>query len=139
MSKIHMLDIIHARFERGMHRAVHLRLCWDFMAKKKKLSGQPDLSFSIPPLLSIVGVEDKDKLLLCTTGFHPLRQDRRCTPKQLFIPVSESMTEISCNTISLRMQAIMFTRFLISNYRELLTPMRFRQLPPQWLYTVIVL
>lgn len=71
--ELNTLDITRKRFEHATHRAVHLGLCWNFIAKN-----QLNQSFSITPLTSsIVGTEDDKELLLCPLHVR-LLQDSVC-------------------------------------------------------------
>lgn len=54
--ELHALDITHG--------VVHLGMCRDFIGKNQ-LPGQPEQSFTIPLVSTIVGIEYEDELLLC--------------------------------------------------------------------------
>ncbi|XP_071084229.1 uncharacterized protein [Haliotis cracherodii] len=119
VSELHAIDITRVRFEHGTHGTVHLGLCWDFIAKNQ-LPGQPDRSFTIPPISTIVGSEDEGELLLCPVRalriFIRRSKTRRGSRKRLFIPVSTtSTTEVSRNTISLWLRAVILQAYSIAN------------------------
>ena len=76
VSEIHALDVTRVQFARGRHGVAHLGLSYDFIAKNQ-LPDQPDRLFTIPPLSTIVGIEDIDELSLCPV--RPLKEYIRRT------------------------------------------------------------
>lgn len=119
VNNLQSMDITRIRFEHGILRAVHIGLCWDFIAKMQ-LPGQADRSFTIPPIPTIVGGENEGELLLCSVlalQFCIRRsKTRHGSRKLLFRPVSPtSTTEVSHNTISIWLCAVIHQAFSIAN------------------------
>ena len=115
VSEIHAIDVTRIRFEQTRHGAVHLGLCWDFLAKNQ-LPGQPDRTFLIPPLSSIVGSEEEEELFLCPVRAlkEYLRQaePRRKGRKRLFLPISStSRAEVSRNTLALWLRSTILAAY----------------------------
>lgn len=68
------MSYIRVHFEHGMQGMVYLGLCLDFIVKNQ-LPGQTDQSSTIPPISTIVGVEDDGALYEHYVSFHLPLQD----------------------------------------------------------------